>query len=253
MYKGNKQLEKLLIGQGAKPSTDLLRMAIEGTSSTSRNVNGGIEIYTTGLFFIENLLKMGAEPGDTLCVAAEKGFADVADLLLKYGAKKNVRDKHGKTPYDYAKDGDSSELKVELQPNSFKLFEFLVKFRRESSPNVLKFWGGVVALICGAGISLGVLAILSGIIGVENLQKSSAWLPYVAGGITVLAYFVVTSRYIPPVIAAIFLALGIMGFGFFAFTPNPADKPPMMERLFYGEAGKGNPAPVEEIIIQDEE
>jgi hypothetical protein len=113
------------------------------------------------------------------------------------------------------------------------------------------FWGIVVGIICFAGIFLGGAAIFDRLIGVENPWKSVEYTGYIAAGIGVLAYFAVTYRTFPPIIAAIFLALSILGFGFSAFTPRPAAKPPYLERLGFG--AKENPAPVEEIIIEEEE
>jgi hypothetical protein len=241
MYKENEQLEKLLVDLGAKPNTETLRMAIEVTKDPY------------DLTLIERLLKMGAKPGDTLCLAAKYERNNLVDLLLKYGAKKNVRDKHGKTPYDYAKElsGLYDEMKMDLKPYSFRLLEYITKFKREHEFTVpLLILSILIAIISGLGIYFGCLAIF------DRLAEWGVWKTLLwAGGIAVttgfFAYLASWNRGIPPIFIVALLVLAILGFGFYGFTPKSADKPPYMERIWHGEAGKR--APVEEIIIEEEE
>jgi hypothetical protein len=262
--KGNTFLELLLIDMGAKPNTETLRIAIEAYHKECEG-----NIYTAGyslrthkkMDIVERLLKMGAEPGDTLCLAAEYGSSSLVDLLLKYGAKRNVKDKHGKTPYDYAKNGNSNELKIELKPHSFKLLEYVLNLKRklehlyDNLPWVFWVLTILFATISVVGTYLGTLAIFDRLAGFDFSNWFNLLWPVgigIAIGIGTFLSFVY--RGMPPLIMVIMLGLGILGFGFHGFIPQPYDdRPPFTERIWYGPEGK--PAPIKypdpiEITIQ---
>jgi hypothetical protein len=239
---GKEKVEEKLAEIGVKANTETLRNVIHkiGLSLTDKSFEDN-RALSHNFDFLERLLGRGVEPEDTLCLMAEYGskldskyrvygnspdtFYDTIRLLLEHGADKNVKDKSGKTPLDYAMMGTNKEI-----TNLFK-------------PSSILDHVGFGRIICAAGFSLGVWALLGRVFGL-----GIGWNIIASLAVAVGSYFIISalwnsetdSSFTLLIMSFAPVLLAIAGVVCFFAIPKP-DK-----------AVSENPTPIE-INIQEEQ